>query len=928
MTDARSFFRTVFIISSIQLGAPSLTLAQAVELSGIVTDETGGVIRGAQLVLRTIQGATIQMTRSSADGRFTMREATPGSYVLEVTAENFEVRRLSVNLNGRPAAPLEIALNVGRMGSEITVTAERGVVGDVREAPPIVTVRELDDARRQPLATMGNVLEGATGVLVQQSTYGQASPFLRGLTGYQVLNLIDGVRYNNSTFRSGPNQYLAFVDPSQAQRVEAMLGPSSSQFGSDAMGGTIQLLTPTPQLEGSSGRQITGGVHVFGASADRSGGGDAAVVLRGSRLFFSLGANWRELNDLRAGGRRDSHHVLKRLFDLSDDQIRSINDGRQTGTGFSQSGVHTKLAVRLGEQHNVTTWFQASETDGVQGYKDLWGGLGRMRSDFDPQRLKFFYSRYETLGMNGLDSLSGTFSINSQTDGSIRQNLNLSDPITTDEARVDAFGYAVQATAHLASRHAFVFGGEIYHEHIDARREVTSPPTGRVEQRRALYPNGSEYRTSGLFAQDVLTIAPDRLRAVIGGRFTHVQVETFSDRNRSDSGVDLGVVDSDQTFHDWTYNVGLTWQATDALSLNFLTGRGFRAPNLNDLGALGLNDLGYEVPASAALDTGGLVGASDGEGALSTGRPVTGLKAERLFNYELGAALRRNKLYTRVHFFDAELKEPIVRRTLLFPLESLPSSLSAVPVVPIPPSNGQRAQGVGSVATSLDPRAVKAFVNDGAARYYGLDALVNYRLGTRWQIEGTYSYLVGHDLNPTRPVRRLPPQQTLVTARYQPGGRLAWIEAGALVSGSQSKLSGGDITDERIGAARSRNDINSFFRGSLIAPYVLPGADGRLGTADDVFGVTQETVAQIRDRVLPLGATINGVTVVDDSTRVPLYLETPAFVRLDLGAGLTLARRVRLDLAMSNVLDRNYRVHGSGVDAPGVNVFARLRITY
>ena len=52
------------------------------------------------------------------------------------------------------------------------------------------------------------------------------------------------MRFNNATFRSGPNQYLAFVDPVRADRVEAMLGPASSQSGSDALGGAIQLLTP------------------------------------------------------------------------------------------------------------------------------------------------------------------------------------------------------------------------------------------------------------------------------------------------------------------------------------------------------------------------------------------------------------------------------------------------------------------------------------------------------------------------------------------------------------------------------------------------------------------------------------------------------------------------------------------------------------
>ena len=256
----------------------------------------------------------------------------------------------------------------------------------------------------------------------------------------------------------------------------------------------------------------------------------------------------------------------------------------------------------------------------------------------------------------------------------------------------------------------------------------------------------------------------------MGGRFTHAHADAFAASNRTDAGLDLGVADSSQSYQDWTYNVGLTWQATSGLSLNVLTGRGFRAPNLNDLGALGLNDLGYEVPASAALNADGRIGASDGEGALSTGRSVSTLKAERLFNYEVGTALRWRQFYGRVHVFDAELKAPIVRRTLVFPLASLPDSLAGVPVAPIAPSAAQFQQGVGSVATSLDPRAVKAFVNEGQARYYGVDAQLNYRIATRWSAEANYSYLVGHDLKPERPVRRLPPQQGFVAVRFQPEG--------------------------------------------------------------------------------------------------------------------------------------------------------------
>jgi hemoglobin/transferrin/lactoferrin receptor protein len=928
MSNDQSLFRCAISVaaSCLVVLTPAWMFAQgsASEIRGRVRDETGGAIVGAQLVLHTTHGAAIQETRSVSDGTFSLGVAPPGSYWLEVTAEQFDSRRLPIDLSAQPIPPLEIFLGLDSFRSEITVTSERGTLVDIRETAPIVTVR--DDVRRHPLPTIGHALTGVAGVMVQQSTTGQVSPFLRGLTGYQVLNLIDGVRFNNSTFRSGPNQYLAFVDPSQVHQLEAVLGPSSSQFGSDAMGGAIQLLTPIPQFIDGSGIRPMGSLNVFGAIADQSGGGDIAAGIRGARTFLSGGAAWRESNDVRAGGGRDSHHVLRRLFALSDDQIRDLVGSRQSGTGFSHSAFHAKLAVRAGRDQNLTVWHQASEMEDVRGYKDLWGGLGRVRSDFAPQRLRLSYARYETLGAPGLDSLSATVSINSQTDGSIRQGLKLTDAVTTDDVRVDAYGYALQATTHVTQRNDLAFGGEIYDEHVDARRTVANPQTGSIEFRRALYPNGSTYRIAGIFAQDAFDLIPSKLRAVAGARFTHVHVETFAKRNTTGDGRDLGVADSNETFKDWTYNVALTWKATDVLSVHMLSGRGFRAPNLNDLGALGLNDLGYEVPSSAVLDSKAFIGASDGEGVLSTGRPVSRLNAERLFNTEIGVSFRWRNLYARAHVFNSELKDPIVRRTLVFPLAELPVTFAGLQLSPVPPTAAQVEQGVGHVATAYDPRAVKAFVNDGAARHRGVDTSFEYRIGSRWSFEGSYSYLTGHDLNPTRPVRRLPPQQGFLSARYLTTGRLSWIEVSAHVSGAQTELSGGDITDERIGAARRRSDITDFFSGSLTGSYIGPGSDGRFGSPDDVFMPTGETVAQIRDRVLPLGATINGVAVVNDATRVPLVTETPGFLCVNLGAGVALAQKIRLDLALMNVLDSNYRIHGSGVDAPGISLFARLNL--
>jgi hemoglobin/transferrin/lactoferrin receptor protein len=899
---------------------------------GVVVDDSGGGIGAARVAVRSAGGAILRDAVTDADGTFAVGPLPPGSYVLDVSARRFADRRIGLEVDRTQVSPLRIALGLAPITSEVTVTADRGVTADTVRIPPIVTVRDADDFRRRPLATLGNALEGAAGVMVQQSTYGQASPFLRGLTGYQVINLVDGVRLNNTTFRSGPNQYLALVDPSQSERIEAMLGPASAQFGSDAMGGAIQVLTPHPEFQTTRRVRAAGSANLVAGSTDEARGADATMFLQGRRVSTLAGGSWREAGDLRAGAGTDSHHALRRFFGLESDQIQQVLGERQLDTGFTHHSLHAKAAARLGSDQNLTTWYQRSAQQHVRGYKDLWGGLGRLRSDFDPQELQLFYSRYERLGLGRLDWLSGTFSVNAQRDGSVRQNLRATDTIVRDEVSADALGYMLQAGAQMGSRQRMVFGGEVYDEHVDALRDETNPVTGAKVQKRALYPNGSRYVTSGLFVQDEIDLLRgDRGRALVarlGGRYTRVGVRTDAAANVTASGQSLGVADSKASYHDWTFNAGVTWSMNHVVTVQGLVGRGFRAPNLNDLGALGLNDLGYEIPASSAIDARGLIGTSDGEGAASTGRAVGTLASERLLNYELGVALNWDKVYVRVQGFDAELRDPIVRRSLVFPIDATPSTLAGLTVTAIPPTAAQREQGVVSVATALDSRAVKAFVNEGRARYAGVDTVLRYRVSTRWALDANYSYLAGHDLGPTRPVRRLPPAQGFVSLRYQPGGFVSWIEGSVQLAGAQSELSGGDSTDERIGAARRRSDIADFFRGGRIGPFLVPGPDGLLGTADDVFQPTGETLARILDRVLPIGATINGVTVVNDGTRVPLYTRTPGFASVNLRGGLRLTDNLDVTLALVNALDRNYRVHGSGVDAPGRSVFAAVRLSY
>jgi hemoglobin/transferrin/lactoferrin receptor protein len=463
-----------------------------------------------------------------------------------------------------------------------------------------------------------------------------------------------------------------------------------------------------------------------------------------------------------------------------------------------------------------------------------------------------------------------------------------------------------------------VYGGETYREGIDSTRFSLNPVNRVLTEERAAYPNGSRYSTSGLFAQSTVYLARS-LRTTVGGRFTSVRARTWADRNVSEAGEPLGVADSGRSFRDMTFSSSLSWQLTSALQLHGVVARGFRAPNMSDLGTVGLTGALFEVPAEEAAAAGGLLSSDSGDGALPLGPKMGALKPERLFSYEFGLGVRTRRAVTRVQFFDMELYDPVTGRTVLFPAGAVPPSLAGTPVTPLEQTPAQRTAGVTAVVTQYSPRAVRSNVNDGRSRYYGVETSAEYRLTTRWSAQGNWYYIIGREMNPNRPPRRLPPQQGFAAIRYVPPGRRPWFEVNVRTAGMQDRLNAGDLDDERIGASRRRADIASLFNtAARLSPWISQG----------VFTPTGETLQQIQNRVLPIGATINGVRVADDNTRVPLYVLTPGWTTVDVLGGMPVTERLRFTFGVQNLFDANYRIHGSGTDGAGFSIWTGVRFVF
>ena len=275
----RVLFTAVFLVLFARPGF-------AADLQGKVTDKTGGALTNATVRLIDITTGTETSLTVDANGRYRFADLRPGVYWLAVACTGFsDASRTIVIEEANAAATEDFVLELGSLKTDVNVTAERG-----QRAAHVLPIRT-DTLTRETIEAMspvstGDAMIAAPGVTPVGSGPFQVRPRLRGLDSTRVLVLVDGERLNNArTATDCAGVEVGLVDTDSVEAIEVLGGAGSVLYGTDALSGTVNIITNRPTL--SAKKQFSAGFD--GLYSSNENGRRGTVVLGFSAPKFAVG---------------------------------------------------------------------------------------------------------------------------------------------------------------------------------------------------------------------------------------------------------------------------------------------------------------------------------------------------------------------------------------------------------------------------------------------------------------------------------------------------------------------------------------------------------------------------------------------------------------------------------------------------------------
>lgn len=231
----------VFLLCAVTAAAQA-----GASLEGTIKDQHSDVVVSANVQLVSIASGRSFETSTDAAGKYSLTGFLPGPYQLSVSRSGFALASRRITLRKTEARREDFVLVPGIVGISMTVTVAKGNARSGFETPQMLTVADASRIEDQRPSSTLQAIELAPNLTPVSANPALQRPRLRGLASNRLLIILDGERLNNA--RSDPTSGVSpsLIDVTGLESVEAVSGAGSSLYGSDAIAGIINLVTPGP----------------------------------------------------------------------------------------------------------------------------------------------------------------------------------------------------------------------------------------------------------------------------------------------------------------------------------------------------------------------------------------------------------------------------------------------------------------------------------------------------------------------------------------------------------------------------------------------------------------------------------------------------------------------------------------------------------
>jgi hemoglobin/transferrin/lactoferrin receptor protein len=486
---------------------------------------------------------------------------------------------------------------------EVVVSASRWreTSGDVPVRVIAVSAREV---ALQQTQTAADLLGISGKVFIQKSQQGGGSPMIRGFATNRLLYSIDGVRMNTAIFRGGNIQNVISLDPFAMEQTEVVFGPGSVIYGSDAIGGVMSFKTLTPQFSLSNKRLITGKATVRTATANHEQTGHFHINVGWKKwsMLTSLSAN--NYDHLRMGSHGPEDYLKTHLVQIQDslDVVLENEDPLiQSPSAYAQVNLMQKVRFKPVDNWDIQYGFHLSETTPYGRYDRhlrTTDGLPRYAEwKYGPQKwMMNNLSINHTANGNIFDQISVRFAHQAFEESRINRNLNNAERFIRME-EVGALSANVDMLKSFGTQNKMFYGVEYVLNRVTSTGIDENINSGKKQAGPSRYPNAT-WESMGAYISHRYKIL-ESLVIQAGIRYNYFKLKAdfntdFYTFPFSTATLNKGSVSG---------SLGLVYRPSETLVLSTNLARGFRAPNVDDVGKIFDSEPGAVIVPNPDLES-------------------------------------------------------------------------------------------------------------------------------------------------------------------------------------------------------------------------------------------------------------------------------------------------------------------------------------